>query len=318
MGIWKEFVKLYENPRLPDSLKKKYYNELGDAKWGQGEYRKALRAWHAAFLLSASIHDMQYFPSLSQADEASVNNAARYAEHRGAVLWIRGQYLRGFFHLRRAFAQYVLGDSSVHFRLRAELAETYGRLLIDMRRSPDTRLLMTRKYTDSVRQRIMDIHQDSQKRQGLRLGNRLGSVTKLLSEAKDDDAPQRVVAFDESEALHAALNYQRHLFRQNTPEIRLMWRSLISGNYPGVTQENRKSVKKEIKVLLYSHQRIGAQSDAARVVLLHQACTCFAFLSDWKAFRDINISLWHRIRIGLRFDILRAAWIIQTRHMDLE
>ena len=242
-----------------------------DALWGAGRYREALRAWQLAL------------------GDGSLEGDVRLAERRAAVAWVRGQYLRAERILRRALDAHVYAGSPVLPSDQVLLVETYGRVLTHMGRCPDVRMFATRskrsRCTADVR-RLASSMDDG----GVHLRARMQSLLSNLEGAPDAQAEEHPRVLGESESLQAWLNYRHHLLRTRSN----------AGTPPS---------KSELDDLRDAHAVLGSFGDGARVVLLPGAAHCYRASEAWVAFGAVDVTAWHRLRLGGGHALKRFHWL---------
>ena len=89
--------------------------------------------------------------------------------------------------------------------------------------------------------------------------------------------------FNESEAIHAWLNYLQARYRADA------------------TYRNRFPTRAELEQLIRDERLIGAEGDAARAFLLPGAERVYNPLEVFAAWRAIDVTSWHRLRIMVIF-----------------
>lgn len=274
MGLHKLVSDTVEQQGGPESPEQS--EQYADALWGEGRYRAARSAWRSAFVGS---------------DDTS---AARWAEREGAVFWIRGQYLRAERHLRLACETWASPTSCIPLETQAALAETYGRVLTHMRRTPDTRLFSSSAKRAVARERINRIQEEMAGREGIHRRAKTQSVMANLSSAPDVNLADHIATFEESEALHAWLSYKHHSIRQRAQE----------GSLPS---------REELESLIEARNTIGAYGDAALVFLLPGANQMLSIRRFFQAISRIDVTSWHRLRISMKFLFPYIKRILMSR-----
>lgn len=236
------------------------WDRLADAYWGAGRYGDAAKAWSHAF----AGHDSY--------------NQARLAERRGAIMWIRGEYLRAERHLWRAVKRWGTPDSPAGPEAAAALLETYARLVEHMRRVPDARWFVRGRRAAEIESRLGLVSNKLGGVAGVALRARLENVQQALRGQPDRNLAAHVAGFSESEALHSWLNYEHASLRARA----------VVGRPPGQLDFQRQA----------SRQRaIGATADVARTYLLPGAADYFSPLTVGREFRQVEMTTWHRLRL---------------------
>lgn len=250
--------------------------QYADALWGAGRYRDALRAWGSVY-----------------SDETATSRAL-LTERQGAVMWIRGQYVRAERRLRRALVRWVSPGSPIPASIQILLVEAYGRVLVHMRRSPDTRMLVRTDQVERALEEAERLRKLLSNKEGIHIRARVQSLVADLSDKDDQQADAHIEEFSQSESLHGWLNYRHHRIRQQA----------ANGILPS---------KAELCSLISAQQILGAHGDAARVLLLPGAEYAFPPLAAWRAFQGLDITLWHRIRIASRHALLVTFLRLQRK-----
>jgi hypothetical protein len=161
-------------------------------------------------------------------------------------------------------------------------AETLGRVLIHMRRSPDTRMLVTRSSIELVLRELTAAEKAAGVPLGVQLRTRVVSVRAALTgtapaSASGPDEPIR--DFDESEALLPMLNYEHAKLR-----ARAARREDQPANWEFVRHRDR-------------FLKLGADGDAARVPLLPGASQAFTFGDTVHRLMRCDFTPYHRLRM---------------------
>lgn len=243
-------------PTSPES-----WGRLADAYWGAGRYREAGDAWRRAFP-----GDDEY-------------QQARRVEREGAVYWIRGEFRAAERVLWAGIKRWAHADLPAGPLAAAVLLETYGRVVEHMERSPETTILVRRSRRSFARDALRSLVDDLRGQEGVALRARFVNVLAYLDGVADQEMSNHVAAFDESEALHAWLNYRQGRLRQ-----------LIA--------HDPKSVRAaDYERLIRDQAAIGAIADAARALLLPGAAQYASPRAFRHAFRRVEMSRWHRLRL---------------------
>jgi len=256
------------------------WDRLADAFWGAGRYREALNAWEHAF-----------------AGDDSTSKARR-AERQGAILWIRGRYLAAESRLWKAIDKWCVPRSAASLEASAVLLETYGRVIEHMRRMPDARWFIRPSRVAEAQRRLTDVARNLEGREGVALRARLANVGSALRGQADTQLADHITAFAESEALHSWLNYEH---------ARLRWRASHPGgaeHVPGCDDYEMQAERQKV---------IGATADVARTYLLPGASRFFTPKEVWRAFRPVEMTPWHRIRLVGGYTTLWLAARLQAR-----
>jgi hypothetical protein len=224
---------------------------LAQTLWAEGRYRDAGDAWQRA--------------------RAAGSDSAR-RERRAAVFWIRGEFRKARRELLAALA-----DRSTPLEERLILAELLARVLVHMRRFPDSRLVPSKRIRRLAIDELRD--PDDLVAAGNPLGThlrvRVASARAALGASNFDDA-DAVVSFGEYEALGGQLNYRHAGLR----------RRLARGRVDPL----------EMHELRDHFDLIGAYGDAARTTLL-AGVGIFSCSEVIAAARALDVSCWHRVRL---------------------
>lgn len=240
------------------------WNILADAYWGAGMYRQALDAGCQASPLDTA------------------KDRARRAERRGAFLWITGRLLRAERLLWKAIVLWTTPDYPAGYDAAAALMETYGRVIVHMRRTPDARWFINEARVANAERRLVALNALIAGREGVQWRARLENVGHALRNEVDENMPNHVKGFAESEALHSWLNYEHAELRQR-------------GTRAGGQQLPPSGA--DYKILKHRQTAIGARADAARTLLLPGAAAHFTPLQALQGFRGVQMSSWHRMRL---------------------
>lgn len=249
--------------------------------WAAGRYRQASAAWQQA----------------RSADSEAGWLACQ--ERLGACQWIRGQYNRAYRTLRRSLvlAARLPADQNA-LDLQVQIAETLGRVWVHARRTPDSRLLATRRRRAFILSHLPVPGLPS--RLGTHLQARIQSVRADLGEpAGTADEPasrsrpwqESQAAFAEYEALNARLNYRHAELRHTRPA-------------PGAH---------EFRQLQQDFQALGAWGDAARVPLIPGGETAFTRRETLRGLRSIDVTRWHRYRLSAGYLAKRTLAQVRRR-----
>lgn len=271
MGVRNEVIKGFAatgGPRTSGDA-----DRYADALWGAGRYLEARSEWRRAF----------------GGREESMK--ARLAEREAAVDWIRGRYLSSRRKIVSAVTTWVHPSSSISLDIQLRLVEGYGRLLLHMRHSPDTWILVRQSQLRQTADLLERLGGRMQGNEGIHIRARIETLIVGLRGRKNVAVEQHMLAFNESEALHAWLNYRHAHMRAE----------IEAGRPPG---------RKEVLELVRQHWLLGADGDAARVFLLPGVSSLFTPSLVLSAFRNIDITPWHRTRIaaGVLARRLRFRW----------
>lgn len=275
MGYRKGVIDAYvDHP--PESARD--WDSLADAYWGAGRYEEARAAWERAF---------------AQDDPTS---QVRRAERRGAILWIRGELLAAERTLWSSICQW---STLAEPEALAVLLATYGRVVVHMRRVPDARWFVRSHRVAVVRRQLGLVQSDLAGREGVALRAELLNVMAALDGQPDKQLVDHMAAFTESEALHSWLNYEHAMLRRRADHP--------APDHPAPT-------RKDYEELARRQGAIGATADVARTYLLPHAARFFTPREMTQAFRFVEMSIWHRMRLIGGFTFL---WTIaKLRRMD--
>jgi len=233
-----------------------------ETAWAAGRYRDAASHWRRAY------------PGSGPADVAARD------ERQAACSWMRGQLLRARSQLRRTLAE--AEASGVDPEQRLVIAETLGRVLVHLRRLPDTRLLVTKAWVATVLDQLTDAEDAVAGLLGVHLRARVDSVRADLTGhevpiSPADGGPER--DFDESEALLPMLNYEHARLRARADAARRGDGDLPAG-WEYVRHRDR-------------FRALGANADAARVPLLPGASRAFTIRDVLSGFRSCDFTPYH-------------------------
>jgi hypothetical protein len=281
MGLHREVAALLDRHGGPDCARE--WEIAAHTWWAAGRYRRASAAWQRA--------------------RPGDNLAARVArqERIGACQWIRGQYSRAFRTLRHTLNQATMASTDqLDPELQLQAAETLGRVWVHMRRTPDTRLLATRRRRAFILYHLPDAGSGAQPRLGTHLQARIQSVRTDLGAPGSNSEPWQAsqAAFAEYEALHARLNYRHAELRHANP--------------PADGHEFRQ-LQQDFRVL-------GAYGDAARVPLIPGGEAAFTVRETLQGLHHLDITWWHRWRLsaGYMAKRLHAAVSRHNRASDTQ
>jgi hypothetical protein len=233
--------------------------------WAAGRYRDAGGAWQRAF------------PS------ESVTDRTARCERAGACQWIRGQSRRAYRTLRWALSL-AAGLPTSESSLRIQVAETLGRVLVHMRRSPDTRFLATCRRRAFA---LSQIPSPDDPLLGTHLRARVRSIRADLGDPGISGSQWEEFqnAFREYEAMNAQLNYRHAELRH----------AAATGPVPA----------SHFRQLRSDFTALGACGDAARVPLIPGGEHAFTILETIHGIRQLDITPWHRCRLTLGYLIQR-------------
>jgi hypothetical protein len=258
-----------ENYARAEPTGRRERDRLADALWGAGRYTDALRAWERAF---AGIGD---------------DDQALREERRGAVLWIGGQLRAAERHLWRCITTWVGPGSSVGPVTQARLVETYGRVVLHMRRRfPDTRRRIDPVKVATAVELLGGLRAALHGQEGIQLGARLDSLSADLGLRPDPERDHHVEVFEQSDTLHSWLNYQQGSLRRRVERP---------------APDDRPPGRADLEALNRRQQVLGALGDAARAHLLPAAASP---LEVWRAFGKVEIATWHRLRLVGGFTVV--------------
>jgi hypothetical protein len=274
MGLHHEVADVLEElggPVTPDE-----WGIAARSSWAAGRYREAALRWQRAH------------PGADAASQILLD------ERRGACEWIRGRYLRAYRTLRRTLERAAaMPEVDARLELRLRVAETLGRVLVHMRRTPDTRLLSTRRRRRWVLEQLPDPDAPGQ-RLGTHFSAQLGSVrTDLGGTAGADQWKTAQAAFAEDESLNAQLNYHHAELRH-----------AVGGDAVDA---------RRFRQLRQDFQTIGADGDAARVPLIPGAEAAFTILETASGLQQVDMTRWHRCRLMTGFVIRQACHWVRGR-----
>jgi hypothetical protein len=156
-----------------------------------------------------------------------------------------------------------------------------------MHRTPDARLLATRRLRNFALARLPDPSDLARAGQplGTHLSIRVRDGRRALG-AESEHAADSVEAFGQYEALGAWMNYRHGQLRQEAER--------------GPVEEER------YRRLHDDHLVLGADGDAARVLFLPGAATSFSWPELVDAVRTLDVTTWHRIRLAAAFALRRV------------
>lgn len=241
-----------------------------DAAWAAGRYREAARHWALAY----------------PGDDPVAVAASQ--ERQAACLWLRGR-LRA----ARQLLRHTLADAGpeVDPEQRLVIAETLGRVLVHMRRLPDTRPLVSRAWVSTALVALDDVEnalrENAQGRSlPVHLRARAESVRADLTGSprptrSDDGGPVR--DFDESEALLPMLNYEHAQLRARAEAARRG-----DGDPPARWEYVR---------LRDRFRALGDTADAARVPLLPGAGRAFGVPEVIRGLAACDFTPYHLARL---------------------
>lgn len=224
---------------------------LAHALWAEGAYGAAGDAW-------------------LRARSGAMEIARR--ERRGAIFWIRGEFGKA----RRELVE-ALADKTAPLDDRLVVAESLARVLVHMRRFPDSRLVPTRRVREQALAHLPDPNglAAAGRPLGTHLRIRVTSARAALGAGgtRDDDA---IESFGEYEALGGQLNYRHATLR-------------------GRLRRERVDPA-EVRELRGDFIAIGAYGDAARTALLG-GVGMFGWREVFRSAVALDITRWHRVRM---------------------
>ena len=245
---------------------------LADAYWGAGRYRQAADHWALAHPGNDS------------------NSITARREREAACLWLQGRLRKARRLLTHTMADTRLRDADPQNRLL--LAETLGRVLVHMRRLPDTRLLVPKRSIRAAADALDAAERAFAAATGraqlpVHLRTRAQGVREALTGERQrpgtpaSDGPVR--DFDEYEALGAMLNYRHASLRARVEIPR--------------PEDGGRPAPIEYERLRDSFRIVGDTADAARVPLLPGAATVFPFRQVLKDLHGCDFSRYHLLRL---------------------
>lgn len=205
------------------------------------------------------------------------------AERHIACLWVQGRLLRAYLAGRRA-----LRRASRHPTQAAavtDLAETVGRVLIHMERTPDLRWFSTPRRRALVARSLPDATD-----LGMHMRIRVGDVRAALTGARSEEGrlAASIEDFDQAEALGARLNYEQALLRDR----------VANGEQPS---------RSEFREHTRRMKALGALGDAARSVFLPGSDGAFSIAEARLALAQLEVSRWQRARFAGQFLLTNGA-----------
>lgn len=240
-----------------------------EAAWVAGRYREAGHHWEVAF-----------------AGDDAVSRAKRQ-EREAACLWLRGRL--------RAARKLLLQASdeaarhAIDPRLRLLIAETLARVLVHMRRLPDTRLLVTPWWKNRSAALLDEIeHILLEKADGrvlpIHLRARVATArADLISQPIPDTDLEPTRDFNESEALGAMTNYLHASLRRRVEQPR--------------TGDGGPPAPWEYRRLREQFLALGAAGDAARVPLIPGAARAFPLTTVIRDLSRCDFTAYHLARL---------------------
>ncbi len=261
------------------------WDRLADALWGAGRYREAGLAWDRAY------------PGTDRTD------SAHRLERRAAVWWIRGRLRAAERLLWAGIEEYAGADSDLAGPVQAALLETYGHVVTHMKRLPDARWLVRESRVRLVEERLGSLRQGVDASSGLHLRARLDSIAADLSGQPDNQRAGHEAGFQESEALHAWLNFRHGTLRRRVEQDQFAAGSATLEDYLRLRDD---------QVL------IGATGDAARVYLLPGIGQLVGLGQVRQAFRGVDVTPYHRLRliVGVFVTQIRSRRRARDRRLD--
>lgn len=271
MGYRKGVIEAFSRHRPESSTD---WDRLADAYWGAGRYSEAHAAWEHAFAA------------------ADPDSQLRLVERRGAIRWIRGELLAAERLLWKAILTWCVPESAAAPASLAVLLETYGRVVEHMKRVPDARWFVRTGRVAVVRKRIADVQADLAGREGVAVRARLSNIAAALDGQPDEQLVDHMAAFVESEALHSWLNYEHAYLRR-------------CASHP--TDDHPAPSRADYERQAHRQATIGATADVARTYLLPHAARFFTPREIAAAFRPVEMTRWHRVRLIGGFT---AYWLL--------
>ncbi len=252
-----------------------------ESLWAAGRYRRAAQHWSLAY-------------AGSQPSEV----AARQ-ERQGACLWMRGR-LRAARDLLSHTLDFATAEN-VEAEQRLVVAESLGRVLVHMRRLPDTRLLAKQEWIDAALNALAEaeaamVEAAGGRSIGLQLLARIRSVRADLTGRAQPSPPTGsgpIHDFDESEALLPMLNYEH---------AQLRTRADAAARGAGTRPAHWEYVRHRDRFLA-----LGATGDAARVPLLPGAARAFRIREVLNGFASCDFTPYHLARLTALHLLQRAG-----------
>jgi hypothetical protein len=244
------------------------------AAWAAGRYR--LADWHW---------------SMASRDDAA--GRAFRAERAAAVMWLRGQLLGAYRHLKGAIAT-ADAEVGIDPEQRLVMAETLGRILVHMHRLPDVRAFATRSRRRHVLALLDSAQADAGRALPTELRARVGSVRADLGAPNGGNNDFDPVAdFEQSDALGWMMNY-------------------VHGELRKQASNGRTSSAHELREHAGRFEALGDFADAARVPLPPGAGPAFSPKETWRGFSQMDFTRWHRARLFCSWYALRCATTLRS------
>ncbi len=245
--------------------------DLAQAYWDAGLYRNAADLWKRCW-------------------DGSTNGMLRRTERAAACDWLRGRYLRARRRLLRALHNAAL-STTVEFTTKLILADTLSRVLEQMRRLPDTRLIPSKRAQRVLLESLPTLEEARVAGVGIDLQIRLATaIAKATGEPPD---VLRVAAMT-TQAQTASVS--RHLqFRQGD------LRDRISGG-----ENPRPGIFRDI---FESWERIGGFGNAVRILTIPGSQIDFGMKQSLRLIFDrrVDYTFYHRVRLVLVVMSIRLA-----------
>ena len=217
--------------------------------------------------------------------------------------WIRGRLRAAERLLWAGIEEYAGADSDLAGPVQAALLETYGHVVTHMKRLPDARWLVRESRVRLVEERLGSLRQGVDASSGLHLRARLDSIAADLSGQPDNQRAGHEAGFQESEALHAWLNFRHGTLRRRVEQDQFAAGSATLEDYLRLRDD---------QVL------IGATGDAARVYLLPGIGQLVGLGQVRQAFRGVDVTPYHRLRliVGAFVTQIRSRRRARDRRLD--
>jgi hypothetical protein len=251
-----------------------------ESDWAAGRYRRAAQHWTAGH------------------SGPGTSEVVARQERQGACLWLRGQLRAARELLSQTLTYATVEGADVEQRL--VVAETLGRVLVHMRRLPDTRLLVDRTSIDTALGALSETEKTITeaalgRSMSLQLLARVQSVRadltgQPLPNHPFDGGPIR--DFDESEALLPMLNYEHAQLRVRADAAR--------------RGEGGRPERWEYKRHRNRFLALGATGDAARVPLLPGAARAFPVSEVIHGLAACDFTTYHLARLTVLHLLQRA------------
>lgn len=223
-------------------------------------------AWQRGDRKAAAEHWSTYY----------ANDPARRLERLAACRWVRGAHFRAYATALSAVGQAQRdGDDEAL----GQALETTTRILISMRRSPDTRWFASRRRAAALEKRIANLIEEN--RFGVHLLARLNDVLAYLRGEEDFTAGSET--FFEFESLTGALDY-----------LRGEKRKAVSAGRDVMTREWLDFYETAATAL-------GKLGDANSLVTMPGAAAIYRPREALRRIRAMSATPWHRLRLIVQY-----------------